>query len=100
MNDLGCFKAGELVEEPSATGVHEQSMTLHLKKFECSHLLVGLQGTDRVVGEECFAGFLGAIEDHSNIVVATGPGIADIFFHSRLEDGSEFIAQPVERRSQ
>ena len=55
MNDLNGFQAGELVEEPSATGVHEHRVTLHLKKFEGRHLLLGFERTNGVVGEECFA---------------------------------------------
>src|ERR1700733_9504029 len=100
MNDLYGFQAREFVEEPSATGVHEHSVTLHLKKSEGSHLFMRFERTDRGVGEERFAGLVGAVQNHADVVVARGPGIADIFLQSRLEDSSKFVAQPVQRRAQ
>src|ERR1019366_3751620 len=100
MDDLDGFDARQFVEEPSATGVHEQSMTLHLEKFEGSDLLVGLERPDRVINEECFPGLLGAIKNYADVVVASGPWVADIVLQTRLEDGSQFVAQPVERRPQ
>ena len=75
-------------------------MALHLQKLEGRHLLVRLKRADGVVGEKCSTGFLGAIENHANVVVAGGPGVADIFLQSRLEDGSQSVAQPVERGPQ
>src|ERR1700681_4208758 len=47
MNDLCRFQAGKFIEEPSTTGVHEQSVTLHFKKFKSGRLLVGLERANR-----------------------------------------------------
>jgi hypothetical protein len=38
-NDLHCFNAANVVEKPSATGVHQLCVALHLHQFECMYAL-------------------------------------------------------------
>ena len=51
-----------------------------------------------MVGEECLPRIVRAIENDANVVVPSGPRVADKFLQPRLENGRQFIAQPVQRR--
>src|SRR5215469_16000962 len=78
MNDLDGLDAREFVKEPAAAGVHEHGVALHLEQLQDGYLLLSFEGANSMIPEERGAVFLGTIENEVDVVVAHGPGIADV----------------------
>ncbi len=100
MDDLHRFQAGEFVEEPSTTRVHEQRVALHFQQFQDGYLLLGRQRPNGVIREECFPRFFGTVENDADVVIAALPWVSQIFLELRFEDGRKPVSQPVKRSPQ
>src|SRR4249920_1337279 len=53
-----------------------------------------------MIGKESLPGFVRTIEDDANVVVASAPGIANIFLEARFENRIQLVTEPVKRGSQ
>src|ERR1700741_3517732 len=52
LEDLYGFDTGNVIEEPTATGVHEQGMALHFEELERRRAFSGGQASPGVSGDE------------------------------------------------
>jgi hypothetical protein len=96
LDDLDGFDAGEFVEEPAATGVHEHGVALEFEEADGGDPVILGQGLTGVALEESFEVIGGAVEDDGDVIVTSGPGIAEEVGAMGLEVGCELIAEPVE----
>jgi len=82
-DDLYGLDAGDVVEEPTAGGVHELGVALELEEFERGDAFRGGEGACGVRGEEAIEVVGGAVEDDVDEGVSGGPEILE----ERLGDG-------------
>jgi hypothetical protein len=76
-DNLHGLNAGDIVKEPSAAGVHELRVALHLHELEGADLLVGRERVAGLCAEEAGDGLLAAVEQDVDIGVACGPHIGE-----------------------
>jgi len=97
---LHCLNAGDVVEEPSATGVHQLRVALHLHQFQGAHTL---RLGERVVlmrAEKAVGGFRAAVEHHVYISVARGPHVFEKLAAINLRERGHGVAQLVKGLAQ
>ena len=100
LENLDCLEPGDLVEEPSATGVHQQSMSLHLEQLDRLHALGAGEGPSGVSGEPGVDCLGRPVEDDLDVLVAGGPRIFEQLRRMLLVEVAPFVAEPVEGGSQ
>ncbi len=99
-DDLDRLDAGDIVKEPAAACVHELGVALHLHQLQSANALARIESVAGVVAQEFFDGFRGAVEDHVNVGVASGPDIAEETAAFALCEGNDGVAQLVEGLAQ
>src|SRR5579859_7240300 len=75
LKNLQRFNSADLIEEPAATGVHEQGMALHLQQLECLHGFYSRELPLRVLFKEDPQACRGPVQNHVDIIVAGCPGV-------------------------
>ena len=100
LDHLHRLDAGEFVEEPAATRVHQHRVALHFEQLPEPHALRLGQFPHRMVGQEARDALVRAVEDDADIVVARRPRVMHERPHRRLIDGRDGVAQPVEGGAQ
>src|ERR1035437_10257441 len=96
-DDLHGFDAGDLIEEPAATGVHQLGVAFELEQFEDGDALLGRQGAGGVACEEAVFRRGGAVEDDVDVSVARGPEADQQRRGKLFREGRGGVAQIVER---
>ena len=94
------LKTGELIEEPSATGVHEHQVALQFHELQGGHALGIAEFASGVARQEIRLAFRAAIEHHADIVVARRPRVFQILAGLLFESGRQGIAQPIQGAAQ
>ena len=74
-DDLDGLDAGDLVEEPAATGVHELGVAFQLEQFKQGDALFGREDARGVACEEAVDGGRRAVEDDVDVGVARAPEV-------------------------
>ena len=100
LNYLHGFNTGQVVEEPSATGVHQHGVALQLQQLPHRNLFLCRQLTaEESLGK--FLPHLGApVEHHLNVAVARLPRITQILCAQRFKKRIDSVAQPIQRLPQ
>ncbi len=99
-DDLHGLDAGDVVEEPAATGVHELGVALHLHQLEGAHALGFRERVRLMRGEEAVGRFRAAVENDLDVGVARGPNVFEEVAVLLLGERNERVAQLVEGLAQ
>ncbi len=99
-DDLYRFDAGDLVEEPSATGVHELGVAFELHQLEGRDPLIRIEIVRSMDGQECIDAFRAAIEHYRDVGVAGRVQVFEKPGGALAYQWSYGIAEPVERLAQ
>ena len=94
------LNAADVVEEPSAAGVHKLRVALHLHEFQGAHALLFTERMRLLRGEEAIGRLRAAVEHYLDIGVARGPDIAKEAAVVLLRERNQRIAQLVEGPAQ
>jgi len=86
---------GDLVEEPRATGVHQDCVPLHLQELEDPNLVLVCERTARLIGQESLEGRRGAVVHHGDVGVAHGPRVLAERGHLRFIDPGQPVPEVV-----
>ncbi len=78
LNDLHRFKAGEFVEKPAATGVHEHGAALEPHELQNRHLFLAGQLPGGLPVQKVVHVLRVAVQDDLDIVVPGRPGVFQI----------------------
>src|SRR5712664_3148740 len=97
LNHLNRFQAGELVEEPPAARVHKHGIALDLEQLQRRDLLVGREGMGGLAGKEFPDIFRRPVQNRTNIVVPSAPGIFQERRCLMLIKGNQLVPQPIQR---
>ena len=99
-DDLHRFDAGDIVEEPAATGVHELGVALHLHQFQGAYALRHGEDAQLVLAEESLHGLRAVVEHGLDIFVARLPDIFEELGALGLRQRDQSVAQLVQRLAQ
>jgi hypothetical protein len=96
LDDLDGFDAGDFVEEPAATGVHEHGVALEFEQTDGGDPFIRRERMMGMAMEEAPEIIGGTVKDDGDIIIAGGPWITKEFGAAGFEMGCELIAKPVE----
>ena len=100
LDDLLRLNARQIVEEPAATGVHQQGVALHFQQLPKQHLIRFGDRPQRTFGKEVGARFRRPVEHYFDIGIARFPGILDDGPRQILVSQCRLVAQPVQGLAQ